>query len=199
MILRGLAVLAALGLVAGAAPGLAQDANPAPGRSYASAFGPVPADLPVTVRPWDNSTANLRVKASFTEALSRHGIKLAEFGTPLLLNFETEVESLASPGTGPSLGQVQGRNWDSRVRMNLWSNSQDSVLAGKRTGEGGTATVRFILRATLDDQRSGQRIWQSEASYTGAPSDEANAFVAMVPVMVEGFGQNVRVHTFRLE
>jgi hypothetical protein len=200
MLLRVLAVLAIGGLFGGADAVRAQEPEPMPGRTYASSFGPIPANLPVTVKPWDNSAGNMRVKASFTDALSKRGVKLAESGTPLLLNFETEVESLAGPSVGPTLGQVQGRNWDSRVRMNLWSNQQDSALGGRRTGEPtGARTVRYNLRATLDDQRTGQRLWQAEASYTGAPADESTAFAAMVPVLVEGFGQNVRAKGFRIE
>src|SRR4051812_16272107 len=122
MLLRLIAILAvggALSVTPDAAR--ADEGDALPGRAYASAYGPVP-NMPVTIKPWDNSTTNLRVKSSFSEALSKSGIRLAEAGTPLLLNFETEIESLASPALGPTLGQVQGRNWDSRVRMNLWSN-----------------------------------------------------------------------------
>ncbi len=200
MFLRVLAILALFEVALGVpATARADEPEVLPGRAYASSFGPVPANLPVTVKPWDNSVANLKVKSSFTDALSKHGVKLAETGTPLLLNFETEIESLASPAFGPTLGQVQGRNWDSRVRMNLWSNSQDSVLAGRRGNETSGRTVRYILRATLDDQRTGQRLWQGEASYTGAPADESSAFAAMAPIVAEGFGQNVRPKGFRLE
>ena len=201
MLLRVIAVLALVGMLAGSTVARADDEEPPmPGRAYASSFGPVPENTPIIVRPWDNSTANLRIKSSFSEQLSKRGVKMTETGTPLLLNFDTEIESLAAPGLGPTLGQVQGRNWDSRVRMNLWSNQQDSVVGGRRTTDpAGSRTVRYILRATLDDQRSGVRIWQGEASYTGAPADEANAFVAMVPVMIEGFGQNVRPKGFRLD
>ena len=200
MVLRVMAILALCGVLGVPLSAARADDEPLPGRAYASSYGPVPVNLPIAVKPWDNSAANLRVKSSFTEALSKRGVKLTESGTPLLLNFDTEVESLATPGYGPSLGQVQGRNWDSRVRMNVWSNQQDSVLAGRKsTDPAGTRTVRYILRATLDDQRSGQRIWQGEASYTGAPADESNAFVAMVPVLIEGFGQNVRPKGFRID
>jgi hypothetical protein len=199
MLLRVIAIFVLVGMLAGSTAARADDEVPLPGRAYASSFGPVPADMPIAVRPWDNSTANLRIKSSFTEQLSKRGVKMSETGASLLLNFDTEIESLAAPGIGPTLGQIQGRNWDSRVRMNLWSNQQDSALGGRKTTEPGARTVRYILRATLDDQRSGQRIWQSEAAYTGAPADEANAFVAMVPVMIEGFGQNVRPKGFRLD
>jgi hypothetical protein len=191
-----------------AAPAGAQAPPPAPtgaataagpGRLHASAYAPIPQDLPTAVRPWDNSAANLRLKATFTDTMTRRGIKLAEAGAPLALNFETEVESLSVPDGGPSLGQVIARNHDSRVRMNFWSTTQDSLTQGRRGDNATLGTVRYVLRATLDDQRSGTRLWQGEASYTGAPADETATFASMVPVLLETYGQTVRLRSFQVE
>ena len=174
--------------------------SPPPGRTHASSYAPLPGDLPVTVRPWDNSAANLRLKANFTDAMSKRGVRLAESGTPLLLNFETEIENLGGTEYSPTLGQVQGRNHDTRVRLNFWSSSQDSVMTGRRDGGvPNLGSVRYVLRATLDDQRSGQRLWQGEASYTGAPADETAAFASMVPVLLEAYGQTVRLRNFQVD
>lgn len=198
--LKILPILAVCVTMLAASPSFADtDEDLGPGLAYASAYGPIPPGEAVAVRPWDNNNDSQRVKASFTDALSRRGVRLTETGTPLTLNFETEIESLAVPNTGPSLGQVQGRNWDSRVRMNLWSNSQDSVIAGRRSDSSAFGTTRYILRATLDDQRTGQRLWQGEASYTGASNDQAGTFAAMAPVLVDGFGENLRPKSFRIE
>jgi len=199
MTLRLLPVLAVTAALM-APVALAQtDDVPTPGMAYASSYGPIPTDLPIVVRAWDNTNDSQRVKASFADALSRRGVKLGEVGSPLTLNFETEIESLAAPPGAPSLGQVQARNWDSRVRMNLWSNTQDSVFAGRRGDTSAYGTTRYILRATLDDQRSGQRLWQGEASYTGASNDQAGTFAAMAPVLVDGFGENLRPKGFRIQ
>lgn len=195
--LRILGVCAAL---VAAAPAFAEDeVEAAPGLAYASSYGPIPTGVAVAVKPWDNTNENLRVKASFTDALSRRGVSLTEKGTPLTLNFETEIESLAVPPYSRSLGQLQGRNWDSRARINLWSNQQDSVIAGRRGDNNTFATTRYILRATLDDQNTGQRLWQGEASYTGATNDQAGTFAAMAPVLVDGFGENLRPRSFRIQ
>lgn len=202
------AALAGAALVAGAAlpsqaqtppPGATTAATPAgAGRLHASTYGPIPEGVPTSVRPWDNSAANLRLKATFAETLGRRGVKLAD-NAPLALNFETEVESLSVPDGGPTLGQVQARNHDSRVRMNFWSTTQDSLTQGRRPDNANLGTVRYVLRATLDDTRSGTRLWQGEASYTGAPADETAAFASMVPVLLEAYGQSVRSRSFAVE
>ena len=159
-----------------------------PGLAYASSFAPLPSGKPISVRPWDNSAENQRVKLSFTEALNRRGVLLTD-GAVLALNFETVVESLAVPGVGSGLGQVRN---ESRVRMDI----QDNLLGPRTEATGGN--TRYILRATLDDQQSGQRIWQGEASYTGAVTDETATFSAMAPVLVDAFGQTVRPKGFRI-
>lgn len=214
MVLKSMVVLALGGLLAGAAllapvPAAAQSAPPpgptssagsaGPGRLHASSYAPLPADLATAVRPWDNSAANLRLKATFADTLSRRGVKLGETNAPLTLNFETEVESLSVPDGGPTLGQVIARNHESRVRMNFWSTTQDSLTQGRRGDNATLGTVRYVLRATLDDRRSGARLWQGEASYTGAPADETAAFAAMVPVLLEAYGQTVRQRSFQVE
>jgi hypothetical protein len=200
MTLKLLGLLAVSAAVLSLSPGLAQNPDaPLPGRTHAASYAPVPSGLAITVRPWDNNTANLRLKGKFTEALSQRGIPLAETGAPLTLNFETEVESIAVPAGGPTLGQVQARNHDSRVRLNFWSTTQVSVVTGRRSGEVSTSSVRYVLRATLDDQRNGQRLWQGQTTYDFTSGDETTTFALMVPVLVDGLGQTVRPRNFRVE
>jgi hypothetical protein len=200
MALKRFGLLVMLAVAPGLSPSLAQSPDaPPPGRTHASSYAPMPAGLPIAVRPWDNTAANMRLKSKFTEALHQRGVKLAESGAPLNLNFETEVESIAVPEGGPTLGQVQARNHESRVRLNFWSTTQDSVTQGRRGNEIGNSSVRYILRATLDDQRSGQRLWQGQTTYDMTSGDETTTFALMVPVLLDGLGQTVRPRSFRVE
>ncbi len=190
MTLKIVTVLAVCAAFGAAGVARAEDqSDAAPGLAYASSFLPVPSGTPISVQPWDNSAENQRVKLSFTEALNRRGVPLTDGGTTLTLNFETEVESLAVQGVGTGPGQVRN---ESRVRMDI----QDNLLGGRSESKGGT--TRYILRATLDDQQSGQRLWQGEASYTGAVTDETATFAAMAPVLVDGFGETVHPKEFRI-
>lgn len=187
MTFRLLPILVAFAIVGSAVPVWAADDNqpaPPPGLAFASSFMPVPAGTPINVRPWDNTTENQRVQSSFTEALHRRGVPLTERRAKLILNFETEVDSLAIPS-----------DRDERVRMSLGSDS-DGLY---RRTDGSSGTIRYILRATLDDQQSGERLWQGQATYTGAVNDEAAVFAAMAPILVDGFGQNVRPKSFRIQ
>lgn len=103
MILKLLAISVSIVAAAGLSPSFAQNPEGAlPGRAHAASYAPLPADLSIAVRPWDNNAANQRLKSKFTEALSQRGVKLAEGSASLTLNFETEVESIAVPDSGPT-------------------------------------------------------------------------------------------------
>jgi CRISPR/Cas system CMR subunit Cmr4 (Cas7 group RAMP superfamily) len=60
-------------------------------------------------------------------------------------------------------------------------------------------TLRYVLTATLEEERTGRRLWQGEASYAGAPADEATTMAAMAAVLAEQVGQTVRQKNFRIE
>ncbi|MBI3453138.1 MAG: hypothetical protein HY057_10015 [Rhodospirillales bacterium] len=194
-----LGLFTALALVAGPAAGQGTYDPAAPGQVHASAFAAMPADLPIAVRPLDNSTDNLRLKRRFQDALASRSIPTAPDKAPLALNFETEVQETARSRRPPSLGEFKGDNRDSQVRINLWSTTQDSVTQGRRSGGDEKTGVRFILIATLDDQRTGQRLWQGQASWDGEALDEQAAYATMAPILVEQLGQTVRQRSFRLQ
>ena len=59
--------------------------------------------------------------------------------------------------------------------------------------------LRYVLTATLDDERTGRRVWQGEATYSSAPADEAATLAGMAAVLVEQIGQTVRQRSFRIE
>jgi hypothetical protein len=65
--------------------------------------------------------------------------------------------------------------------------------------DGSTAKTRYILRVTLDNQMTGRRLWQAEARYTGAMTEAVRAFAAMAPILIDGFGENLRPEGFRLQ
>ena len=65
--------------------------------------------------------------------------------------------------------------------------------------DGSNAKTRYTLRATLDNQMTGQRLWQAEARYTGAMTEDVRAFAAMAPILVDGFGENLKLKGFRIQ
>jgi len=191
---RSLAVIGTALFFAGG-PAMAQD--PSPGVARSTNFLALSPDAIVTVRPLDNTRANLALKQRFATALKQRAVQIGE-SARYVLNFETEVDQTARRGAA-SLGTIAANNRESEVRVNVWASGRDSVLRGRVDDQPDRGTLRYVLTVTLDDDRTGQRLWQGEASYAGAPADEAATLAAMASVLAEQFGQTVRQKNFRIE
>lgn len=173
--------------------------EPSPGVARSMSFLALAPDAAVTIRPLDNTRANLALKQHFAAALKKRAVRVDEQNAVYVLNFETEVDQ-AGRRSEPSFGSASsGSNRDSEVRINVWATHQDSVLRGRLDDQSDRGTLRYILTATLEDERTGRRLWQGEASYAGAPADEAATLAAMAGVLADQLGRTVRQKNFRLE
>ena len=181
-----------------AAPAAADEMEAAPGVAHSTSFLALSPDTAVVVRPLDNSRANLTLKQHFAAALKKRAVRVDETAAPYVLNFETEVDQ-AIRRTVPSLGSASGGSRESDVRINVWATRQDSVLRSRSGEISDRGILRYVLTVTLDDERTGRRLWQGEASYASAPADEAATMAAMATLLADQFGQTVRQKTFRLE
>lgn len=193
-------ILAAALALAFAFPANAQtQADPsAPGRLNAFLYRDMPAEGAFKVSPLDDSRENRRIAVAFERALERAGRKLDRAGAALTLSFATEVAQVGRPGPQGTLGILEASRDDARVRLNLFSTSEDSLAGGARRGDGATASVRYTLTATLEDSRGG-RVWHANASLLGTPGDEQAAYAAMARVIAEEIGKTVRQRPFRIE
>jgi len=171
----------------------------APGRLTAFVYREVPAAAAIKITPLDDSPENRRLAQAFERALERHGRKVDPRNAPLSLSFTTEVSQSGRPGpTTGTLGVIEGSRDEARVRLNLYSTTQDSLTQGPRRSDGGTPTVRYMLTAIVEDA-SGSRLWQASATLNGTPAEEQTAYAAMAGVIAEEFGKMVRQRSFRVE
>jgi hypothetical protein len=205
-----LAVLVlALGLVAPrpAAPQGGSD-GPNPGAVTATGYSALPAAASVAVRPLDNTKLALQLKPLFEQALSARGFKAGSADAPLALNFETEIQQLgpapgprevrvSDPGSPSLTSDNEPRRDESQFRFGLAA-ADDTLRSGNR-GVTSLGRLRYVLLATVDDQRTGRRLWQGEAMYDGFGAEEDVAFRAMAPILAEHVGQTVRQKGFRLD
>jgi hypothetical protein len=190
--------------------GSAAMAQSAPGVAYSTSYLALSPSSAVVIRPLDDTRANLALKRRFAEALRTRAVRVEERDTPYVLSFETEVDHGIRRGA-PSLGSVSGSasgsavdaqsasGLDAEVRINVWASNQDSLLGGRIDDLATRGTLRYVLRATLEEEPTGRRLWQGEASYAGAPADEGATLAAMASVLAGQFGRTVRPRSFRLE
>ncbi len=206
-----LAVFAFFLAVAGAVPAWAQTppvaATPpaaettdlrAPGRLNAQAYRDVPATGSVRVRPYDDTRENRRLQTQIERAVERKGRSIDDKAPDLSLNFEIEVRQVGRAGPPPGIGSFTADRNESRLRLNLYSNSEDSLVNPRRAELGSSGSVQYTMVISLDDAR-GTRLWQGTATLLGAPGDETSAYGSMARALIDEFGQTARQKPFRVE
>ncbi len=206
-----LSVFAVFLAVAGAAPASAQTtpAAPsptpgetadlrAPGRLNAQAYRDVPATGSVRVRPYDDTRENRRLQTQIERAVERKGRRIEDKAADLSLSFEIEVRQVGRAGPPQGIGSFTADRNDARLRLNLYSNSEDSLVNPRRAELGSSGSVQYTMVISLDDAR-GTRLWQGTATLLGAPGDETSAYGSMARALIDEFGQTARQKPFRVE
>lgn len=186
----------ALSLLATVSQAPAQIDIPGPGRITTSTFAPVPAGTPMTVRALDDSPDNLRLKATIESALTARRWRLQGANAPLRLDFETEYQPLGSRVPGTTRLVRPGPITEPEGAFRRGTQTENTIVMGEPPdGRGG---LRYVLSATIQDQRTGQQLWQGEISYDGVPSDEQAVLRAMVPILLDRIGKTVRREPFKI-
>jgi hypothetical protein len=181
-------------------PSVAQEAPDvrAPGRMNAQTFREVPTDASIRVRPFDDTRDNRRLKQQIERALERKGRHVDDRAGALSMNFETAVQQIGRAGPPAGIGTLQADRDDARIRLNLYSSNEDSLVNPRRSEGGGSGSVQFQLTLSIDDAR-GARLWQGTATLLGSPTDEQAAYGAMARVLLDDLGRTVRQKPFRIE
>ena len=186
---------------------VAQAGSNSPGRVSTVLYKPLPEGFPVEVTTFDDSDLNLDIKARLTEALQKRG-QLVAAGAPMELSFESEVMQGQLPESSSNLARITGgsnaetgnlgSSTGVNVEVNVWSNTQDSVLGGRREGAKGDQTM-FHINAVLRDRTSGQVLWQGDAFSELVVQDHGRIARSMVEPLAGGFGKTITNQPFDIE
>jgi hypothetical protein len=177
----------------------AATAQEAPGRLSSYFCGTMPANMSVEVVLLDNSDANLRIKDAFVDRLRRRGVAVQP-GAALTLTLEiAAVREFEERGKEESLielrvGQANrelGQQGDVDLRGSVWSNSQDSLVGGRRKGPASLAVNRVRLTASLNRRADGFCLWQGEAIHELDGQELEPVAMGLVPALVDAFGKTV--------
>ena len=182
----------------------------APGQARSTAFTTVPAGAAISVRPLDNSDANMRIAATIAEALAKRGYR-GGTNARYSLNFNIEVEPIRQPSArstntlrsveplsndlqGVRPEDVRGNIDDSQFRIQMGGSTDDNPP--RRGDLGSRGSLRYVMTATLDDQQGGQRLWQGEATFADSATEEQAAYAMMANTLVDQLGRTVRQRSF---
>lgn len=182
-----------------AVPADAQQSAPQPrsepGRAFSNSSQPLPANTAVQVRALDNSPSNQRLLRVVRDAV-RGRLPVVD-SSAIVVTFETEVNSIAVRQRDRRDVDEQGHYYQFSLPLRPAPGAAPAP-APRNDAASPNATSQFVLSITIDDRRSGQRLWEGRAYYAGQVEDEEPAFQAMIRILVEQIGRTVRVRAFRL-
>jgi len=177
-------------LITCALPSAANAQQPERGVLHAVSFAPLPAGMPILVRPLDDTDENLAIKKEFETAMTANGFNVAAEETRLVLSFETREEVAAGPApraqnTVRFLGQ--GGRMSTSDERNV-----PKLIEAPRGGTRIYRPSRYRIDATIDDRMDGTRLWKGWA--VAGLDEHTHTFLAktMVPAIVDSIGQTVR-------
>jgi hypothetical protein len=191
---------------------MADQGPEAPGFVSAVTYHALSAGEQIAVVVLDDSPIDRAVAARIKDELMRQGRAAANDHAGATLTFRTDVDTEPQHarrlGAGrrwsgsPDLPDLEDHHWE-HLRGSVDAEAQVPLFPLGRISHSGAADAdapTYVLKATLDDAATGQRLWESEISYRGAiASDDTAAFNSLVPRLVQGIGKTVRGDRFRLD
>lgn len=155
----------------------------------ARSFLPIAPDAGVTVTPRDDSDLNLQVRDAIRDGLVR---RHRTIGPGLVLRFSTSEDAVIDGGQSAPVGQAYAvSDGESEVVAKLFSTSQDSLIGGLARNAASRVDPRWRIRATLDDPKTGQRLWDATVVGTEATGEAAARLLALVDPLLDSFGRTV--------
>lgn len=169
----------------------------------AVSFEPIPANTPITVRPLDDSDANLRLKEDFEAALRAKGFTPAP-DAQIVLTFETgnEIGSWVDKGRR-SLIELQAKGGrdggeDAQAMLNIYNSTRGGLL---NKGDGGTSITTpstYTIRVTVDNRNGGKRLWEGWTTADLVQGDREQLAKSMLPVLMGNLGLTVSRKPFEI-
>lgn len=157
-----------------------------------------PAALQVRVDLLDDAEPMLRVRAALLAALARKGIPVAD-GAPYVLSVGAEATRLAARRKGRDLGSISdGTDEDVKMRMNLWSSREDSVLGGRKDAVESEARNEIRVTISINSIADGRCIWRGDAVHDTAGRDQWAVAERMAPILVDAIGGSGGHRAFEL-
>ena len=170
----------------------------------AVAYASMPGDKAVAVRALDNSTESLALKAQFERELQARGYSVAK-DAAMVLSFEVrDVVGAWTAGERRAFLELEARGGRvggerASAKLNIFDSDRGGIFnKGRGDATSITTPSRYRLDATVDDARSGKRLWQAWAVADLRHADGPTLTRAMVPVVVENLGNTVKRQPFQL-
>ena len=176
-------------LLAGAVPALAQSSDLPRGElnsSLSSDCGVVPANKVFAVEPAGNDDTTVAGANAFFRQLQEAGYQTGPEGR-YQVTLETRIDSGHFETRRATLGQAQGDNEEVTFGINVWSSSQNSLLA-RRSNESVKQATKMMVGAFLRDRETRKVLWTGDATAAPGNWDHRTVAAALAGALADVFG-----------
>ncbi|MBT5048995.1 MAG: hypothetical protein HOM58_10880 [Rhodospirillaceae bacterium] len=175
-------------------------------RMNAFACGTLPSPLTVDVQVLDNAKRFVQFRTRFIEALRASGSDAVR-GAAAILTLDMRTEREFQRREGGELLELRagqentniGAEGDVFFRGNIWSNSADSVLGGRKRDLGRLSLNQLRVTATVNDRKNGRCLWQGEVIHNLNGEHPDAATVRILPILAQSIGKTARNQAIDLD
>ena len=128
-----------------------------------TACGAIPPDSVVAVIPADDSPLNMEIAGRLAETLHGTGYRTGRTG-PLELRYHAAEQGQPPTTRERSLGRLDGSGGGVSLNLNIWSNTKDSVIGGRRAQQRAGNALHLVVEMELDRVADRDCIWRGEAA-----------------------------------
>jgi hypothetical protein len=175
--------LAGAVLALAAAGAAAHDAPSPQGQVLSFTCGALPQDAGFDVIPYSDRDLNLEIARALAAELGKRAHAVAP-GERFEATLDASVERGVVEAPSRSLGRLKIKKLGVEVRFNVWSSSEDSLLARRRR-EPPRETTYLLVTVKVRDRQTAKALWSGEA--TGELRGRPPAVVgrALMPALAE--------------
>jgi hypothetical protein len=170
-----------------------------PARLNAQRYQPMDSGQPIHILLYEDGEQALALAAALKAALERAGHLVTDEGAPLTLSFELTDQGQGGSNSNSSILTIDsssGGSIDQRYQAHLdvFSSTQQSLTtgAGQPYVPQGTTGARIRYQIYLNDQASGQRLWEGWATAPLLPQGAEATALAMTEPLVAALGETIR-------
>lgn len=168
-------------------------------RINAFACGTLPSPLKVDVQILDNAASFVRYRKLFVDALRKAGGDAVD-GAETILTLDVRTEREFQRRSGGELLELRagqenteiGAEGDVFFRGNIWSNSSDSVLGGRKRDLGRLSLNQLQVTASVNNRKDGRCLWKGEVLHNLQGENADAAAQRIMPILAEAVGKTMR-------
>jgi hypothetical protein len=169
----------------------AQSRDAKSGRLNAFICEPLPPAPVLDVEMLDDAPRYQQLKDKFASVLRKNGIDVRA-GAPLVLTIDLKTLRDSQASDKHDLGELRlGKDGGVSLRGNLWSNSADSVLGGRKKSSPGYDTTYLAITASLNRRDDGGCVWQGELVHDLKGDDPDRSAYGFVAPLADAIGQSI--------